>query len=333
MTMTTYAGVSQRTTYFAAREMLKHAEPVRILSAMGTTLPATKNTAESIKFRRYIPFAASTVPLQEGVTPSAQAMTYEDVTVTLHQYGNFVTITDFVEDVAEDPVLANATQALGEQAGASDEQIVFNAIKGGTTVSYANGSARTDVNTPITLAKQRAVVRTLMRNKARKITTVLASSPDYSTFAVEAAYIAVGHVDLANDIRNLPGFIAVAEYGSMKTVSEYEIGSVEDVRYVLSPDLAPFTDAGGAKAGSGTTMVSTTGTSADVYPIIFIGKDFFAHVPLKGAYSLKAFVVNRTSTDSDPLAQRGHVGYKFTKAALITNESWGARLEVASTNL
>ena len=333
MTMTTYSVISQRTTVYAAREMLKHAEPVRILASMGTTLPATKNTAETIKFRRYIPFAASLIPLQEGVTPSAQAMSYEDVSVTLKQYGNFVVITDYVEDVCEDPVLANATQALGEQAGATDEQIVYAAIKGGTTVSYANGTLRTDVNTPITLAKQRAVVRTLMRNKARKITSVLSSSPDYSTFPVEAAYIAVGHVDLANDIRNLPGFIPVAEYGKMQTVSEYEIGSVEDVRYVLSPDLAAFTDGGAAKAGSGTTMVSTTGTSADVYPVIFIAKDFFGHVPLKGAFSLKAFVRNRTESDSDPLAQRGSVGYKFTKAALILNESWGARLEVAATAL
>lgn len=333
MTLTTYAVVSQRTTVYAAREMLKHAEPVRVLSSMGTTKPATKNTADTIKFRRYIPFASSTVPLAEGVTPSAQAMAYEDVSVTLRQYGNFTTITDWVEDVCEDPVLANATEALGEQAGGSDEQIVYNAIKGGTTVSYSNGAARTDVNTPITRAKMRAVVRTLMRNKAKKITRILSSSPDYSTFPVEAAYIAVGHVDLASDIRELPGFIPVAEYGKMQTVSEYEIGSVEDVRFVLSPDLAPFTDGGGAKAGSGTTMVSTTGTSADVYPIIFIGQDFFGHVPLKGAYSLKAFVVNRQPSDSDPLAQRGHVGYKFAKAALILNESWGARLEVAATAL
>lgn len=333
MTMTTTTVVSQRTTVYAAREMLKHAEPVRVLASMGTTKPATKNTADTIKFRRYIPFAADTTPLAEGVTPSAQAMAYEDVSVTLRQYGNFTVITDWVEDVCEDPVLANATEALGEQAGATDEQIVYNAIKGGTSIYYANGADRTDVNTPISLAKQRAVVRGLMRNKAKKITKILSGSPDYSTYPVEAAYIAVSHVDLANDIRNLPGFTPVAEYGKMETVSDHEIGMCEDVRYVLSPDLEPFEDAGGAKAGSGTTMVSTTGTNADVYPIIFIGQDFFGHVPLKGAYSLKAFVRNRETSDSDPLAQRGSVGYKFAKAALILNEAWGARLEVAATAL
>jgi N4-gp56 family major capsid protein len=333
MTMTNLAGVSQRTALWAVQEMLAHAEPMYVLSKMGKTQPIPKNKASTAKFRRPVPFAASTVPLAEGVTPSAQAMAYEDVSVTLKQYGNFVTVTDRVEDEAEDPVLQNATELLGEQAGASVEQIIYNAVKGGTTVAYANGSARTDVNTPITLNKQRAIIRTLKRNKARKITKILASGPNYNTYAVEAAYVAVAHTDLEHDIRGLQGFTTVADYANRSPISEYEIGSVEDVRYVLSPDLAPFTDGGGAKSGSGTTMVSTTGTSADVYPILYFGMDAFGQVPLKGAYSLSPTVVPAKPSDSDPLGQRSHVGYKFTFAALILNESWMARLEVAATAL
>lgn len=333
MTMTTTTGVSQRTALWAVREMLKHAEPQYVLSRMGKTIPMPKNKAEVAKFRRPVPFAASTVPLAEGVTPSAQAMAYEDVSVTMRQYGNFVTVTDWVEDVCEDPVLANATELLGEQAGSSVEQIIYNAVKGGTTVLYANGAARTDVNTPISLNKQRAVIRTLKRNKARKITKILAAGPDYNTFPVEAAYVAVSHTDLEHDIRGLQGFTPVSEYANRSPISEHEIGAVEDVRYVLSADLAPFTDGGGAKAGSGTTMVSTSGTSADVYPVLYFGMDAFGQVPLKGAYSLKPTVVRATPSDSDPLAQRSHVGYKFAFAALILNESWMARLEVAATAL
>lgn len=333
MTTTTASGVSQRTTLWAVREMLKHAQPIIILGKLGMTKAMPQNKGATIKFRRPVPFTVSTVPLAEGVTPTADLMQYEDVSATLEQYGRFVTVTDRVIDEHEDPVLANATEQLGELAGATVEQIIFNVVKGGTTVLYANGSARTDVNTPITLNKQRAVIRTLMENKAKYITKVLDGSPDYHTFPVEAAYVAIGHVHLAHDIRNLQGFIPTAEYGSRKTISEYEIGSVEDVRYVLSPDLAPFADGGGAKAGSGTTMVSTSGTSADVYPIIYMGQDFFAQVPLKGRFSLEPFVTNAKPSDSDPLAQRTHVGFKFTFTSLITNEDWGARLEVSATAL
>lgn len=329
MTMTNLSGVSQRTALWAVQEMLAHAEPQYVLSRMGKTQPIPKNKASIAKFRRPIPFAASATPLSEGVTPTAQAMTYEDVTVTLRQYGNFVTVTDRVEDEAEDPVLQNATELLGEQAGSSVELIIFNAVKGGTTVFYANGSARTDVNTPITLNKQRAVVTTLKANKARKITKILAAGPNYSTYPVEAAYVAVANTYLEPDIRELKGFIPVAEYANRSPISEFEIGSVEDVRYILSADLSPFADGGGAKGA----MRSTTGTSADVYPVLYFGMDAFGQVPLKGAFSLEPHVVRAMGSDSDPLAQRSHVGYKFTFASLILNETWMARLEVAATAL
>jgi N4-gp56 family major capsid protein len=331
--ITTYGDINQRTAAYAAREMLKHAEPVLVLQKFGLSKPLPSNTAATMKFRRPIPFVASTVPLAEGVTPSPQKMAYEDVSVTVRQYGNVVTVTDWVADTAEDPVLNDATMLIGEQAGASAEQIVYNAVKGGTTVIYANGASRSVVNTPITLSKQRAVVRQLKSQKAKKITRILSSGPDYGVSAVEAAYICVCHTNCEADIRNITGFVPVAKYGDRQTVSEYELGTIEDVRYVTSADLAPFADAGGPKAGSGTTMLSTSGTNSDIYPFLFFGQDCFGLVPLKGASAMTPVVVNAKPSDSDPLAQRSHVGYKFGFAAVNLNETWMARLEAAATAL
>jgi N4-gp56 family major capsid protein len=326
---TTYGDIGQRTAAYASREMLKHAEPVLILSKMGMSKPVPKNTAEQVKFRRPIPFTVSTVPLAEGVTPTPQKISYEDVSVTLKQYGAVVEISDWVMDTSEDPVLRDATMLIGEQAGATAEQIVYNAVKGGTNVVYANGSARNAVNTAITLNKQRAVTRTLAAQKARKISRIIDSTPDFNTTPIEAAYIAVAHTDMESDIRNLAGFIPTAEYGAKRLISEHEIGSVENVRYVLSPDLDSFADAGGAKG----SMVSTTGTSADVYPVLYFGMEAFAVVPLKGENAMTPIVTNPKPSKSDPLGQRGYVGYKFAFAAVILNELWMARLEVAVTAL
>jgi N4-gp56 family major capsid protein len=329
MTQTAYGTISQRTAAYVAREMLKHAEPVIVLQKLALTKPVPMNTADTMKFRRPTPFTANTVPIAEGVTPTAQAMAYVDVSVQLLQYGGLVTVTDKVEDLCEDPVLNNATELLGEQAGATAEAITYNVVKAGTTVSYANGSARNAVNTAITLNKIRAVVRTLKAAKAKMITRILDASPGYGTSAIEAGYVAVCHTDCEADIRGLAGFTPTAEYGSRKTISEYEFGSVENVRFLTSPDLGSFADAGGAKG----SMKSTTGTLADVYPILFFGQDAFACVPLKGKFSLTPTVVSAKPSDSDPLAQRSHVGYKFYFAAVILNQTWMARLEVAVTDL
>lgn len=330
---TKYGDINQRTAAWAASEMLAHAEPSLVLSKMGMTKPMPKNKAETVKFRRPIPFDAATEPVVEGVTPTAQKVQYEDVSVTLKQYGRPIEITDVVIDLAEDPVLQTASMLAGEQAANTIEQILYGVLKAGTNVFYANGASRSAVNTPITVAKQRAVTRGLNAQKAKKITRMLSSGPAYGVSAIEASFVAVAHTDLENDIRGLASFVPVAKYGTKQTISEYEIGAVDDVRYVLSPDLAPFLAAGGTYNGSGTAMVSNDGSKADVYPILFFGQDAFASVPLKGSEAITPMVVNAKPTDSDPMAQRSYVSWKTYFAAVILNELWMARLEVAATAL
>ena len=332
MTITAYSdgGVSPRTNVYAERQMLRHAKPVMVLEKLGLTKPMPKNKTDTIKFRRPRVFAAATTPLIEGVTPTETQFSYEDVSATLRQYGQVVVITDKIEDLHEDPVLNDASVQAGENIGRTIEALNYGIIRAGTAVYYANGTARTDVNTPITLAKQRAVLRSLKALKAQKITRSLSPSSDYGTRAVEAAYVAVAHTDVESDIRNLPGFTTVAAYGTRSPISEYEIGSVEDVRYLLSPDLNPFLDAGGAKG----TMVSTGGTSADVYPVVYFGQDAWGMVALRGQGAVSPTIIPvGQKTKDDPLGQRGYIGWKTWHAALILNQAWMARLEVAVTAL
>lgn len=323
-------GISQRTNLYAAMEMLMHAAPVIVLDKFAKTVAMPKNKSMTIKWRRPVPFTAADTPLTEGVTPSATQFRFEDVSATLQQFGEVVEITDVIEDTHEDPVLQEITKQCGENIGRTMEKLNYGVVKAGSNVFYANGSLRTAVNTPISLAKQRAVTRALKAQKAKKISRILSPSPNYGTAAVEAAYFGVAHTDMENDIREMAGFVPVAEYGTRQPMSEYEIGRVEDVRYVLSPDLDPWADAGGT-AGS---MVSTSGTNADVYPVLYFGQDSWATVALRGKGSVSPSIIPVGQKDkSDPLGQRGIVGWKTYWAAAILNDNWMARLEVAVTDL
>lgn len=78
-------------------------------------------------------------------------------------------------------------------------------------------------------------------------------------------------------------------------------------------------------------MLSTTGVSADVYPILYIGADAFGIVPLKGRSALTPMVVNPTPSKSDPLGQRGHISWKAWQGTVILNDLWMARCEVAAS--
>ena len=331
MTKSTDPSISQRTNLHAEAQMLTHAGPTMVLAKFGMPKQMPMNKSQTIKFRRPKVFTEATIPLTEGVTPNTTAFEYEDVTATLKQYGMVVGVTDVIEDTHEDPVLNDATTQCGENIGRTMEALMWGVLQGGTNVFYANSTARANVNTAITLNKQRAVTRALKAQKAMKITRILSASPGYETRAVEAAYVAVAHTDCEADIRGLAGFTPVAEYGQRRPICDEELGSVEDVRYVLSPDLDPI-----LASGSGTLngMVSQGASNVDIYPVIFLGKEAFGHVALKGKGAVSPSIIPvGTKTKDDPLGQRGYVGWKTWFVCVRLNELWMARLEVGVTDL
>lgn len=330
--MTTYGDISPRTAAFAAKEFLERAIPYLVIEKFGQAKPLPANSSKTMVFRKYNALSAAVNILVEGVTPTGKQLTSTDVPVTLEQMGDRLVITDVVMDTHEDPILREAQTVLGEQAAQMIEIARFGVIKAGTNIYYANGTGRTDVNSPITLGLQRKVTRYLKRQMAKKITTVVKSTPSYGTQSVAPSFVALCHSDCEADIRNMPGFVPVENYGGGMAPYESEIGKVEDVRYVYSTIFEPWADGGGAYAGSGTAMLTTTGTSADVYPILFLGKDAYGIVPLKGANAITPMVVNPKPSDSDPLAQRGHVGWKTMQKAVILQDAWMVRVEVAVTS-
>lgn len=329
MATTTYGDISQRTANWAVKEMLAHAQPVLVLNKFGQIKPIPQNRAETAKFRRPIPFATATTALTEGVTPGSHKIQYEDVAVTLQQYGDIVEISDKVADISEDPVLKDVISLSGEQAAATQEELLWGVLKAGTNKFYANGTGRTDVNSIFAVTDQRAVIRSLRSNRATPITQMLDGSLKVGTMPIEGGYIAFAHTDFEHDLRTVGGsdFIPVAEYGSRKPLCPEEIGSIENVRYILSPVLTPYPDAGDTKG----SMKSTSGVKADVYPIIYISRDYYATCPLAGG-QIKPMVVNPgTPSGADPMGQRGFVSWKTWWAGTILNEAWGACLEVSVT--
>lgn len=339
----TYGDISPRTAAYVVKDLLERAMPYMVIEKFGQTYPIPTQNTKTAKFRRYFLQGATgaagsgnpanafytplaLTPLVEGVTPAGNRLANQDYTVQLNQYGDYVTITDVVMDTHEDPVLREATTIMSEQAAMTIETIRYNILKAGTNVFYANGGARNAVNTTITLALQRQITTALLRQNTKLITSVVKSTPDYRTEPVEAAFIALAHPDLETDIRNMAGFIPTKQYGTT-TPFENEIGSVERVRYLTSTIFAPFADAGGAKG----LMRSTSGTLADVYPILYLGKDAYGIVPLKGKDSITPMVVNPKPAPGDPLAQRGTVGWKAWQSAIILQDCFMVRAEVAAT--
>lgn len=343
--MVSYGDISPAVAAWATVRMLQRALPLLVFEKFGQTYPLPTNSTQTAKFRRYFLSGATgsagngsgafftplaTTPLVEGVTPEGRVLANQDYTVTLQQYGDFITITDVVNDTHPDNILAEATDILGENAAQTVEALRFNVLKAGVNVFYGNNVlSRSAVITKISLADQRRVTTALSRQNAKKITSVVASTADFNTKSVEAAYVAVVHPDLETDIRDMNGFKPVADYGPHTTPWEGEIGSVEQVRYIGTTVSTPFTNAGAAVGGSG--LRSTSGSNIDVYPVLYFARDAFGIVPLKGKSAMTPMVVNPKPAAGDPLGQRGTVGWKLWTATIILQEAFMARLEVGAT--
>ena len=343
-TGTAYGDITPRQAAFSMAGFLSRAIPNMTIERFGQAFVVPTNNTQTAKFRRYYLAGATgsagsgsgayahptaLTPLTEGETPAGKKMASKDYTVQLLQYGDYVEFSDVIQDTHEDypALLRELMNSLGEEAAVTVETLRFNVLKSGTNVFYANGSARNAVNTAISLELQRKVTRSLKRQNARPISSVIKSSPAYNTQPIEASYFALVHPDVENDIRDMDGFISTKHYASVQPF-EGEIGAVEEVRYIRSTVFAPWADAGGAKGA----MLSTTGVNADVYPVIYLARDAFGTVALRGKSVASIMVVQPKPAHGDPRGQRGTAGWKLWNATVILQDAFLVRAEVAATN-
>lgn len=316
---------------YIAAKALARALPYLVFEKFGQGYPLPSKSTRSIKFRRFEALSNTPKELTEGVTPTGQKLSYTDIDADLKQYGDLLVLSDVVLGTADSPVMEQASALIGEQAAQVVENIRINTLLGGSNVEYANGAARNAVNTPISLGLQRRITRKLKNQMARFITDAIASTPRFYTESVLPCFVAVTHPDVEADIRNMIGFKDAVDYGTT-TPWENEIGACENVRYIFTTMMPVYKDAGGAVTNaSGAAMISTTGTKADVYPILFLAKDAYGLVPLKGMDALTPMIQNPTPTPSDPLAQRAYIAWKTMQTCVILNQAWMVRAEVAAT--
>ena len=329
-----YGDLSPRVGLYAVAKFLLHATPVLNLEKFAMTQSVPKNVGQVIKWRRPIAFQISTDALIEGVTPAPLGMEYEDITGVLQQYGAWMGFTDVLADTHEDENLKVMTMLAGEQAALTKERILWNMMIAGTNIIYSGtATSRQTVIAPIDLNDLRLAQRTLKVAMAKPITRMVDASAKISTTPVAPAYIAVGHTNFEQDLRGISGFVPREQYSSTTALlSDYEIGKVEDIRFILSPHYTYFAGGGGA-AGAG--VLRDAANNADVYPMVIFGQDAFAATPLKGMESAKVVVKNPQMGASyeDPLGQRGFLAWKMWYSATRLNEAYIVRIEAAVSAL
>jgi len=276
-----------------------------------------KAGTNTIKFRRYGNLSAATTALTEGVTPSGSQMSVTDITANVSQYGDFVTFTDVVDYESKDAVLTEFAMILGDQAGDTLDQLARDVLAAGTTVTYVGQVARAAITSTdlLTATEVRKAIRTLKGNKARRVTSMIGASTGIATEPVAASYIGICHPDTTYDLQDETGWVPVEKYSSNMKVMEGEVGKINEVRFVETPNAKVFTGAGAS--------------SIDVYATLIMGAEAYGVTRISGE-SLRNIVKPLGSAGTaDPLEQRGTTGWKATFVAKILNDDFMVRLEHA----
>lgn len=349
MAIQLYDTRASRNLIRAEQEMLKHMEPIQVIGTFGTQKKQPKNKTDTVVFRRLLPFGATSNAEQpaitagsfvtsEGQTPTANTISYVDVTTTLQQFAVLFKFSSKAELTYEDDIPGDMVKLTGETLAEVAELVAWNQIKSGSSVSYCSSTgvaARTSVDSRISIGKIRQAARTMATNRAMRITERIKPGPNFGTAPVEPGFIVFCHTDCTADVRDLPGFTKREEYGSsMKPIHDREVGAVENFRFVDSPLLAAYA-AGGAAIGA-TGMKSVGAANVDVYPYVVIAADAFGHISLKGMeYSgvTPTLLSSQTINHANPSGMFGYVGANFWYQCVRLNENWMTRIESGVTDL
>lgn len=278
-----------------------------------------KGGTKTIKFRRYGNLVAATTPLTEGVTPVGSQLSVTDITANIADYGDYVTITDQLDYQSEDPVLTEAAEILGDQAGDTLDQLCRDILVAGTNVYYGGTAtsrvtvAAADLITKVLIQK---VVRTLKNGLARKVTRMVDASTGIATAPLSACFIGIVHPNVSFTLKDLSGFVKVENYARNQTIMENEIGMLEEVRFIETTNAKVFTGAGAA--------------GIDVYATLIMGMDAYATSAVNGEAMKNIVKPLGSGGTSDPLNQRATSGWKAIFVAKILNNNFLVRVETSA---
>ena len=301
----------------------------------------------------------SGVSLTEGAGATNER-TLQKVTVeaTLARYGEMITYTDEVDLFSEDIMQVRYREELGALANSRYEDLVQLDLLGTTTRAYS-GVATSDATLGASIATNgtedgdwtvsydgiRKAVRKLVRNRAKKNTSIVTGSVKIDTKTISPAYYAIIGADVKADLEALVrGTGAEAEYvytpshkyGAASTLAEGEVGSMHEVRFIESEAAVVARNSGAVVPVGYVGNLAYTGVAGtgkfDVFPILFPTEGAFATVGLKGMG--KIVFNSKAPSDVDltnPYGTKGFFSYNFFYAGLILESEKILRLDVLAS--
>ena len=267
-----------------------------------------------VNFLRYKNFAVDPSPLTEGVRMTTNALTAEQIAITVAEHGYAVAVSELLLNASFDDVMASASRLLGRHMAQYLDVQARNTLSAATSAVF--GYDRTGVQgvndwyNEGTVATQISDLDGNYKLSTGAVKDAALTLAGKNIPRLGETYVQFVHPKQSRDIRSNPEFIEVTKYAAPGNFMLGEIGRLYDVVFIettqvkkLSVNAAYTTSTSvGVPADQGVVPVkantapgsggnpesadftaekgyltSATGNGAEVYESIMIGDNAFGH--------------------------------------------------------
>lgn len=245
---------------------------------------------------------------------------------TLEKFGFFDEYTQESMDFDTDEQLMehiNREMILGANE-MTEDALQIDLINSAGVVRYA-GAATSNLTVNdtcvVTYADLMRVSIQLDQNRCPKQTKVITGSRMVDTKTIPSGRVAYIGSELIpifkgmTDLHNNPAFIGVERYGAATVTLNGEIGTVDQFRLVVVPEMMKW--AGAGADASGTSTCYETGNKYDVFPILVVGDESFTTIGFQtDGKSVKFKIMHKapgeaTANQLDPYGETGFMSIKW----------------------
>jgi N4-gp56 family major capsid protein len=267
-----------------------------------------------VNFLRYKNFGIDPTPLTEGVRMTTNALTAEQIAITVAEHGYAVAVSELLLNASFDDVMASASRLLGRHMAQYLDVQARNTLSAATSAvfGYDRSSVQgvNDWYNEGTVATQISDLDGNYKLSTGAVKDAALTLAGKNIPRLGETYVQFVHPKQSRDIRSNPEFIEVTKYAAPGNFMLGEIGRLYDVVFIettqvkkLSVNAAYTTStsvgvpsdqysvpvkantapgSGGNPESADFTaekgyLTSATGNGAEVYESIMIGDNAFGH--------------------------------------------------------
>ncbi len=253
-----------------AAQLLKRSQIKLVMASLCDKVKMEQGAGLTAYFIRYRRMNVPLSTITEATDPGNSSFSLDQVTVTLDEWGDIITVSSRAILTTKHPLIQQAVALLADNAARVMDREIQLVLLAGTNVQYGDGSVLTRRTVTSAMTLNEAVI-----TKAR-ITLVRAGAPakggPSDAKAVSAtgnynngqAYVAVCGPNVMGDLTrpgaSLGTFAAIATYANQKALYNYEVGTWLGMRWVETNFIPEFSLFGNSTAAVATTAGFGTGT-------------------------------------------------------------------------